>query len=351
VTQPNSRPHRLADIVAKLGGELVGAPDVEIRGMATLENAGPGDLAFVTNAKYVERLRGTRASAVILPKGQGAATQLPRILCDDPYAYYARAAQLLSPDERPLPGVHPQAVVESGALVPASAALGPFCYVGRGARLGERVVVGPGSVVGEDAQIGEDGRLGPSVTVYPRSVIGRRVLIHAGAVIGADGFGLAPQAGRWIKIPQTGRVVVGDDVEIGANTTIDRGALDDTIIEDGVKLDNQIQIGHNVRIGAHTAIAACAGVAGSTRIGKHCAIGGAARIMGHIEIADHVTITATTFVTQSIRTAGTYTAVLPAQPAREWARTIANLRSLDRLAKRVRELETRSRPATRKRKR
>jgi len=350
VTRSSSRTYRLGEIVAKLGGELVGGHDPEIRRIATLENAGPGDLSFVSSAKYLRQLDGTRASAVILAKGQRGATELPRILCDDPYVYYARAAQLLNPEERPSPGVHPQAVVEAEAEVPASATVGPFCRVGRGARLGERVVVGPGCTIGEDAQIGEDGRLGPSVTIYPRCVIGKRVLIHAGAVIGADGFGLAPQAGRWIKIPQTGRVVIGDDVEIGANTTIDRGALDDTVIEDGVKLDNQIQIGHNVRVGAHTAMAACAGVAGSTRIGKHCAIGGAARIMGHIEIADHVTITATSFVTKSIRSAGTYTAVLPAEPGRTWAKTIAHLRNLDRLSKRLGELEKRSKPA-RKRKR
>lgn len=351
MTQSNSRIRRLDEIVATLGGELIGAPDVEIRRIATLESAGPGDLSFVSNPKFLQQLRDTRASAVILPKGQKAATRLPRILCDDPYLYYARAAQLLNSEQRPAPGIHPRAVVETGAEVPASATLGPFCHVCSGARLGERVVIGPGCTIGEDAQIGEDGRLGPSVTVYPRCVIGKRVLIHAGAVIGADGFGLAPQAGRWIKIPQTGRVVIGDDVEIGANTTIDRGALDDTVIEDGVKLDNQIQIGHNVRVGAHTAMAACAGVAGSTRIGKHCAIGGAARIMGHIEIADHVTITATTFVTKSIRNAGTYTAVLPAESGREWARTLAHLRSLDRLARKVHELETRTKPATRKKKR
>jgi UDP-3-O-[3-hydroxymyristoyl] glucosamine N-acyltransferase len=319
--------------------------------MATLESAGTGDLAFVSSAKFLQQLRDTRASAVILPKGHQSATKLPRILCDDPYVYYARAAQLLNPEDRPPAGIHPQAVVEAGAEVPVSATVGPFCHVGRGARLGEGVVIGPGCSIGEDAQIGEDGRLGPSVTVYRRCVIGKRVLIHAGAVIGADGFGLAPQAGRWIKIPQTGRVVIGDDVEIGANTTIDRGALDDTVIEDGVKLDNQIQIGHNVRVGAHTAMAACAGVAGSTRIGQHCAIGGAARIMGHIEIADHVTITATTFVTKSIRSAGTYTAVLPAESGREWAKTLAHLRSLERLSKRVRELETRTRPPTRRKKR
>ena len=335
--------------MAKLGGELKGDPDIEVGRMATLESAGPGDLSFVAGTKYLRQLSGTRASAVILARGQGEATNLPRILCDDPYVYYARAAALLNPEGQPPPGIHPHAVVEAEAEVPASATLGPFCHVGRGARLGERVVVGPGCTIGEQAQVGEDGRLGPSVTIYPRCLIGRRVLIHAGAVIGADGFGLAPQAGRWIKIPQTGRVVIGDDVEIGANTTIDRGALDDTVIEDGVKLDNQIQIGHNVRIGAHTAMAACAGVAGSTRIGKHCAIGGAARIMGHIEIADNVTIAATTFVTKSIRNAGTYSAVLPAESEREWARTIAHLRGLDRMATRVRELESRIKPKTKKR--
>lgn len=351
MTQPTPRAHRLAEIVAKLGGELVGSPDVEIRRMATLESAEPGDLAFVASAKYLEQLSGTRASAVILARSQGGATKLPRILCDDPYVYYARAAQLLSPVDRPSAGIHPQAVIDAGAQVASSATVGPFCHVGRGARLGERVVLATGCTIGEEALLDEDARLGPSVTIYPRCVIGKRTLIHAGAVIGADGFGLAPQAGRWIKIPQTGRVVVGDDVEVGANTTIDRGALDDTVIEDGVKLDNQIQIGHNVRIGAHTAIAACAGVAGSTRIGKHCAIGGAARIMGHIEIVDRVTVTATSFVTKSIRTAGTYTAVLPAEPGGKWARNLANLRNLDRLSKRVRELETRSKPMTKKRKR
>jgi UDP-3-O-[3-hydroxymyristoyl] glucosamine N-acyltransferase len=325
----------------------MGDPGAEIRRIATLESAGPGDLSFVSNAKYLGQLRDTHASAVVLAKGHRHATSLPRILCDDPYLYYARAAQLLSNEGRPAPGIHPQAVVDPGAEIAPSATVGPFCHVARGARLGEHVVLGPGCMIGEGAQIAEDGRLGPSVTIYSSCVIGKRVLIHAGAVIGADGFGLAPEAGRWIKIPQTGRVVIGDDVEVGANTTIDRGALDDTVIEDGVKLDNQIQIAHNVRIGAHTAMAAKVGVAGSARIGKHCAIGGAARIMGHIEIADHVTVTATTFVTKSIKSAGTYTAVLPAEPGREWAKTVANLRSLDRLSKRVSELEKRSKPRAR----
>jgi UDP-3-O-[3-hydroxymyristoyl] glucosamine N-acyltransferase len=239
-------------------------------------------------------------------------------------------------------------VIEADAEIPASATVGPGCHIGRGARLGERVVIDASCTIGEGAAIGEDSRLGPSVTVYPHCVIGKRALIHAGAVIGADGFGMASDAGRWIKIPQTGRAVIGDDVEIGANTTIDRGALDDTVIEDGVKLDNQIQIGHNVRIGAHTAMAGCAAVAGSTRIGAHCAIGGAVRIIGHLTIADHVTISAAAVVTKSIARAGTYTGVLPSAPSREWAKTVAHLRGLDRLVKRIRELEKRL-PAKRKR--
>jgi UDP-3-O-[3-hydroxymyristoyl] glucosamine N-acyltransferase len=349
VAQSTARTYRLGEIVAKLGGELIGDADIGIRRMATLESAGPGDLCFITHSKYLRQLRSTRASAVILQRAQREATSLPRILCDDPYVYYARAAQLLNPEAPPSEGVHPQAVIEPGAEVPPSASVGPFCRIGRGARLGERVVVGAGCAIGDEAQLGEDGRLGPSVTIYPRCVIGKRAVIHAGVVIGADGFGMAPEAGRWIKIPQVGRVVIGDDVEIGANTTIDRGALDDTVIEDGVKLDNQIQIGHNVRVGAHTIMAACVGIAGSARIGRHCAIGGGARIWGHIEIADGVNISATAEVTKSITRAGTYTGALPAAESREWAKMVAHLRGLDRLSKRVAALETRSKPRTRKR--
>jgi len=349
VTQSISRTYRLGEIVAKLGGELIGDPAAEILRIATLESAGPGDLCFLSHGRYRAHLRGTRASAVILAREERDATALPRILCDDPYAYYARAAQLFGSASRPAPGIHARAVVEAEAEIPVSATVGPGCHIGRGARLGERVVIDANCTIGEDAEIGENSRLGPSVTVYPRCVIGKRALIHAGVVIGADGFGMAPDAGRWIKIPQTGRAVIGDDVEIGANTTIDRGALDDTVIEDGVKLDNQIQIGHNVRVGAHTAMAGCAAVAGSTRIGRHCAIGGAARIIGHLTIADHVTISAATVVTKSITRQGTYTGVLPSAPSREWAKTVAHLKSLDRLIKRIRELEKRL--PTKKRKR
>ena len=337
----HSRTYRLREIVARLGGELLGSPETEIARIATLESAGPGDLSFLSHSRYRPHLRDTRASAVILARRERDATALPRILCDDPYLYYARAAQLLSAESRPASGVHTQAVVEPGALVPASAAIGPFCRVGAGARLGERVVIESGCSIGEDVQIGDDSHLYPSVTIYPRSVVGKRAVIHAGVVIGADGFGMAPDAGRWLKIPQTGRVVIGDDVEIGANTTIDRGALDDTVIEEGVKLDNQIQIGHNVRIGAHTIMAACVGVAGSARIGSHCAIGGGARIWGHIEIADHVNISATAEVMKSITSAGTYTGVLPAAESREWAKMVAHVRGIDGVVGRLRALEER----------
>jgi len=350
VTQSNSRTYRIGEIVTRLGGELVGDPDAEIRRIATLESAGPGDLSFLTHSRYRPNLQHTRASAVILAREERDATTLPRILCDDPYVYYARAARMLSTEDRPVPGVHPKAVVEADAEVPASATVGPGCYIGPRVRLGERVIIDAGCAIGADAQIGEDSRLYPSAPVYPRCGVGKRAVIHSGVVMGADGFGMAPEAGRWIKIPQTGRAIIGDDVEIGANTTIDRGALDDTVIEEGVKLDNHIQIGHNVRVGAHTVMAGCVAVAGSTRIGRHCAIGGAARIIGHVNIADHVTISGATVVLKSIPGAGVYSGVFPSAPSREWAKTVAHVRSLDGLVKRIRELEKKlSKPGKRKR--
>lgn len=339
MTQSNSRTYRLGEIVESLGGKLIGTSDLEIRRIATLESAGPGDLSFLSHPRYRRQLRSTRAGAVILKQADRNATNLPRILCDDPYLYFARVARLLNAPTRPAPGVHPQAVVEPGAIVAASATVGPWCHIGRDARVGERVVVDAGCAVGEEAEIGEDSHLHPSVTIYPRCRIGKRAVIHSGAVIGADGFGMALDEGRWLKIPQTGRAIIGDDVEIGANTTIDRGALDDTVVEDGVKLDNQIQIGHNVRIGAHTAMAGCVGIAGSTRIGRHCTVGGGALIVGHIDIADHVNISAATLVTKSISRAGTYSGVFPIAAHREWAKTAAHLRSLDRWVGRIHELE------------
>ena len=334
-------PFRLAEIVGRLGGELVGDPTVEVRGVATLQSARAGDLSFLVQPKYRPELAATRASAVILPQAERDATGLPRIVCGDPYAYFAHVTQLFNPPAPVVPGVHPQAVVAPDAKVPASASVGAGCVIERGATIGERVVLGPGCFVGEGTSIGADSRLHPRVIVYAACVIGARAIVHSGAVIGADGFGFAPQGGRWVKIAQTGRVLIGDDVEIGANTSIDRGAVDDTVIEDGVKLDNQIQIGHNCRIGAHTAIAGCVGIAGSTAIGRHCMIGGAAMIGGHLSIADRAIIAGSTVVTKSIDRPDTYSSVIPATPVRAWRRTVALMRGLERMSERIRELERR----------
>ncbi|HEX6005357.1 MAG TPA: UDP-3-O-(3-hydroxymyristoyl)glucosamine N-acyltransferase, partial [Burkholderiales bacterium] len=258
---------------------------------------------------------------------------------EDPYAYFAHVSGLFNPPRAAVPGIHPSAVVDASAVIADDAEIGPQAVLGRGVQIGPRSIIGAGCIIGDGARIGESVRLHAQVTIYEQCMIGDRVIIHSGAVIGADGFGIASEAGRWIKIPQIGRVVIGDDVEIGANTTVDRGALDDTVIEEGVKLDNQIQVGHNVRIGAHTAIAACAGIAGSARIGRHCRIGGAAGIAGHITIVDGVEISAHTVITKSIDKAGVYSGVYPFEPNREWRRTAVELRRLRDLAERLRALE------------
>lgn len=318
---------------------MAGDPDVAIERVASLESAGPGDIAFLSQARFRPKLQATRAAALILPRGERDATPIPRILCDDPYVYFARVSALLNPPAAFEPGVHASAVIEAGARIAGSARVGPGCHVGRNAELGENVCVEAGCAIGDEVRIGEGSRLYPCVVVYARCAIGKRAILHSGAVIGADGFGMAPHEGRWLKIPQVGRVVIGDDVEIGAGTTIDRGTLDDTVIEDGVKLDNQIQIGHNVRVGAHTAMAGCVGVAGSARIGRHCTFGGAAMVLGHLELADHVHVSAGSLVTKSIPEAGTYTGVFPIQAGREWRRTAALLKNIDKLEARVRMLE------------
>jgi UDP-3-O-[3-hydroxymyristoyl] glucosamine N-acyltransferase len=335
-------PFRLAEIAGRLGGEVVGAPETEIRRVASLRSAGPGDLSFLADARHRADLAATRADAVIVSEGERDATGLPRIVCGDPYAYFARVAQLFNPPPAVEPGVHPAAAVSPAATVAASASIAAGCVVERDARIGERVALGAGCYVGAGASIGADSRLHPRVVVYGGCTVGQRAIVHSGAVIGADGFGFAPEGGRWLKIPQTGRVVIGDDVEIGANTSIDRGAVDDTVIEDGVKLDNQIQIGHNCRIGAHTAVAGCVGIAGSTTVGRNCMIGGAAMIGGHLAIPDGSVIAGATVVTRSLDRAGAWSSVIPATEVREWRRTVALLRGLARLAERLRALERRS---------
>ncbi|MCK2125905.1 UDP-3-O-(3-hydroxymyristoyl)glucosamine N-acyltransferase [Thauera aromatica] len=330
---------RLDELVARLGGALVGDAGVEIRRVATLEQAGEGDLAFLANRKYLPQLQRSAASAVIVaPDAADLLVDRPRIVTPDPYLYFARVAQLFSPLPVPQPGVHPHAVV--ACAVPPTVEIGPGASIEAGVELGDGVVVGAGCHVGRGARIGQGTRLAPRVTIYHDCVIGENCIVHAGAVIGADGFGFAREkSGRWVKIPQVGRVVIGNEVEIGANTTIDRGALDDTVIGDGCKLDNQIQIAHNVRIGQYTAIAGCVGIAGSTQIGARCMIGGQAGIIGHLSICDDVVISAGTLVSKSITRPGVYTASLPVQSHAEWVRNFAHLRRLDALATRVRALE------------
>jgi UDP-3-O-[3-hydroxymyristoyl] glucosamine N-acyltransferase len=329
----------LRQLAERCGAELSGDGDVVIDRVATLDSAGEGAIAFLSNPKYRGRLAGTRASAVIVAPDDAQATDLPKLVTANPYAAYARVAAILHPPRAPAPGVHPTAVVAGSARVAASAAIGAHAVIGERTQIGERAAVGAGTVVGEDCTVGDDCLLYPRVVVYPRSAIGPRTIVHSGAVIGADGFGMAEQDGRWLKIPQLGRVVVGADVEIGANTTIDRGAIGDTVIDDDVKLDNQIQVGHNCHIGAHTAIAGCVGIAGSTTIGRNCKIGGAAMISGHLEIADGTVITAATGVFESIRSPGVYTGSFPALPHREWKRVAAAARRLRSILERVRALE------------
>jgi UDP-3-O-[3-hydroxymyristoyl] glucosamine N-acyltransferase len=325
----------LGEIVRRLGGEAVGELQTPLSGVATLDSAGPGQIAFLANPRYRGRLATTRAGAVILGPGDRDAATIPRIVSENPYAYYARTVGLFHPEEAVQAGIHPFAQVDGSANVDASAEIGAFVVVEPGATIGPRARIGAHCVIGRGSSVGEGTRLHPRVTVYGGCSIGARCLLHSGAVIGADGFGHAREAGRWVKIPQVGGVRIGDDVEVGANTTIDRGALDDTVVEDGVKLDNQIQVGHNCVIGAHTVIAGCTGIAGSVTIGRDCLIGGGVGIVGHLSICDAVTISGFSFVTKSIVKPGTYTSGTPAMPHGEWLRNSAHLRHLDDIVRRV----------------
>ena len=339
MTGGNRKFYSLREIAERFGGEVVGDSSVKVDQVATLEAAAPGTIAFLSSDRYLSQLKATRAEAVIVGESARAATRIPRIVCANPYAYFARVSGLFNPGRAPRPGVHPTAVIDPDAVVAGGVEIGPHVVVGPGVRIDADCIIGAGCCIQESVSIGEASRLHPNVTLYQDCAVGKRVILHSGVVIGADGFGIAREEEGWIKIPQVGRVIIGDDVEIGANTTVDRGALDDTVIEEGVKLDNQIQVGHNVRIGARTAIAACVGIAGSARIGCDCRIGGGSGIAGHLSIADGVTISAYTLITKSIDKAGTYTGAYPFEPHGEWRRNAVHLRRLDELADRVRALE------------
>ncbi|MEJ1095917.1 MULTISPECIES: UDP-3-O-(3-hydroxymyristoyl)glucosamine N-acyltransferase [unclassified Pseudoxanthomonas] len=314
---------------------LHGDGEVRIDGVSTLARAGGGQLAFLANSRYRSQLADSNAGAVVMRQEDVSDAPGTALIAKDPYTAFAKIAALFDAKPARSAGIHASAVIDPAAAISPSAHIGPFVVIGAGSTVGDGSVIGPGCVIGENCEIGAGCELIARVTLVTRVRLGQRVLIHPGAVIGADGFGLAMDAGRWIKVPQLGGVSIGDDCEIGANTTIDRGALEDTILEEDVRLDNQIQIGHNVRIGAHTAMAGCSAAAGSARIGRYCLIGGAAGVLGHLEICDRVVITAMSLVTSSIREPGEYSSGTPLTDNRTWRKNAARFKQLDVLARRV----------------
>lgn len=319
--------------------EVRGDNGTSISQVASLMRAKASEITFLGDIKYLPLLGKTTAGAIIINAEHASATNLPRIVVSNPYAAFAKVSALFNSSVSATPGISSSASVAQSARVADSASVGDNAVIGQGAILGDHVVIGPNCYIGEKVTIGNASKLHANVSVYQDCEIGSGCIIHSGAVIGADGFGFAQDAGLWVKIPQIGRVIIEDNVEIGANSTVDRGALDDTIIGMGVKIDNLVQIAHNCQIGEHTVIAGCVGIAGSARIGKHCRIGGAAMILGHLEITDNVTVTPGSMITRSIAKAGTYTALMPFQEHEQWLKTAARVRHLEQLAKRVAELE------------
>jgi UDP-3-O-[3-hydroxymyristoyl] glucosamine N-acyltransferase len=329
----------LGELAVRFGCELRGDPDTHVERVAPLANADERSIAFLANPRYRAQLAATRAGAVVLNAASAAECPTAVLLCDNPYATFARIATILHPLPQLEPGVHPSAVVAASARIDPSAQVGAYAIVGPNVEVGARAFIGPHCCLEEGVQLAADVRLVARVTLCRAVQIGTRAVLQPGVVIGGDGFGFAPERGTWLKVPQLGTVRIGADVEIGANTTIDRGAIDDTVIEEGVKLDNLIQIGHNVRIGAHSALAACVGVAGSTTIGKRCMIGGHAGFAGHLAIADDVVITGYSAVTRSIASPGVYSGTLPLEEAHAWRRLVARFKRSGLLETRVRNLE------------
>lgn len=334
-------PYRLSDIAARFDLTLLG-DDVEVDGIGTLQGAGPTQLSFLANPGYRADLPDTRAAAVIVGPEDAAACRTRCLVAEQPYLAFARIATLFQPARAVPAGIHPSAVVDPTAKLGADVRVGPHAVIGTGCTVGDGCSIGPGAVLEADSRLGPGCRLFANVCIGHRVRIGARVVIHPGAVIGADGFGIARNGDRWENVPQLGTVVIGDDCEIGANTTIDRGAIEDTVLGDDVRVDNLVQIAHNVRIGAHTAIAAMTGIAGSARVGRHCLLAGGCGITGHVTIADRVTVGAKSHVFESIDEPGaTWSAVIPAQPLRSWQRNVALLRRLQELHRRLRGVEKR----------
>lgn len=337
-------------ICAALGGVLHGDGTLPIARLASLEAAGPQALSFVAQARYASQIATTQAGALVVPpalvevaRARGACIETP-----DPYLYFARLTQWWraqrdaaeAPPAARQPQIHPTACIDGSVQLGEGVVVGPYAVLEAGVQVGEGARIGAHTVLERYARVGAHSRLAPRVTLGRDCVVGERCILHSGVVIGADGFGFAPHQGQWVKIEQLGAVRIGDEVEIGANTCIDRGALEDTVIEHGVKLDNLIQIGHNVHIGAHTALAGCVGVAGSARIGAHCTVGGGAVVLGHLSLADGVHISAASVVMRSIRQPGQYSGVFPLDDNASWEKNAATLRQLHTLRQRIKTLES-----------
>jgi len=324
-----------AELAERFGLELQGDGAVRVHGVGTLAHAQAGQLAFLANSKYRGQLAESQASVVAMRAEDAAGFTGTALIARDPYAAFARMSALFEPRPARPAGIHSSSDIAADAQVDPRAHIGAFVSIGARSRIEAGAVIGPGCVIGDDCVVGAGSELVARVTLVTRVRIGQRVTVHPGAVLGAAGFGLAMESGKWLNVPQLGGVVIGDDCEIGANTTIDRGAIEDTVLEEDVRLDNQIQIGHNVFIGAHTAMAGCAAVAGSARIGRYCLIGGAAGVLGHLEICDKVMITAMSLVTHSIREPGEYSSGTPLMDNRSWRKNAARFKQLDALARRI----------------
>jgi UDP-3-O-[3-hydroxymyristoyl] glucosamine N-acyltransferase len=329
----------LGQLAESLGAKLRGDANKTISGVATLQEAGPDQLSFLANPQYRKYLGDCRAGVVLLTAADADSYSGDALIVANPYLAYATLSHLFDRKPQAVAGVHATALIAVDAQIDSSASIGAYAVVESGAQIAAGVTVGAHCVIGARSVIGENGWLAPRVTLYHDVRIGRRVVIQSGAVIGGEGFGFASEKGVWLKIAQIGGVQIGDDVEIGANTTIDRGALSDTVIGNGVKLDNQIMIAHNVQIGDNTAMAGCVGISGSTKIGKNCMIAGGVGMVGHIEVCDGVFVTGMTMVTRSITEPGAYSSGTAMQPAGEWKKSAARIRQLDDMARRLKQLE------------
>jgi len=334
-------PYSLEKLAAAVDGHVVGDPGIEVDSVNTLIDAGAGQITFYTSHKYKNELKATRAAAVILADPDQDDCPVAAIVVKNPHPAFARIAGLLHPPPHVQPGIHPDAVIGADCDIDASAWIGPHVTIADGVRVGAGTWIGPGCVIGERTVIGKDCRLWSNVTVMHECVLGDRVLVHSGAVIGCDGFGQADDQGRWVKIPQLGRAIIHDDVEIGANATIDRGAIRDTVIGEGARLDNLVHVAHNVQVGAHTLIAALSGIAGSTVIGEHCMFGGTVGVSGHITITDNVVVAGAAAVRQSIHEPGAYASGGPLEPLQAWTRNHLRMRQLNDMAKQLKQLQAR----------